>query len=242
MYYIYEIKNLINGKTYIGKHKYENNKTPETDSYMGSGLFIKKAIEKYGIENFKKRILLHNINTIQEVNFLERYFISMYRKYGQAEYNIADGGDGGNLGEIACKKISLSHKGKTAWNKGLKTNLHWYTNGNENICTDICPEGFYKGRTVKGHKLSEETKAKIGKANSLKLKGKKQNRESVEKRNKKIKELWQSEDFRNKQHNSRLGHKSWNKGVPMSNEAKMKQRLSHLGKTYSKSVEIARQK
>lgn len=32
MYYIYEIKNMINHKTYIGKHKYEINKTYKTKS------------------------------------------------------------------------------------------------------------------------------------------------------------------------------------------------------------------
>lgn len=176
MYYVYEIKNMINHKTYIGKHKYEINKTPETDSYMGSVILITKSIKKYGIENFRKRVLIHNINTIQEVNKLEKYFISMYRKYGQAEYNMADGGDGGYLGESACKKISESNKGKTAWNKGIKTNLHWYTDGINNICSDVCPVGFHKGRTLKGHKLSEETKLKIGKSNSIKLKGRKQSK------------------------------------------------------------------
>jgi hypothetical protein len=242
MYYIYEIKNLINNKTYIGKHKYEIGKTPETDSYMGSGVVLHQAYEKYGKENFKKTILIHNINTIQKVNKLEKYFISMYRKYSQAEYNMADGGDGGYLGESACRKISESNKGKTAWNKGIKTNLHWYTDGINNICSDVCPIGFHKGRIMKGHKLSDETKLKIGKSNSVKLKGKKQPREMVEKRNAKIKELWKNEEYRIKQHNSRLGHKGWNKSIPMSEETKMKQRLSHLGKTYkTKAVSIARQ-
>lgn len=42
MYYIYRITNLINGKTYIGQHKYKKIK----DTYMGSGKILKNAIKK----------------------------------------------------------------------------------------------------------------------------------------------------------------------------------------------------
>ena len=51
-YYIYLTTNLINGKKYIGKHYGEIN-----DSYLGSGILIKKAIKKYGSNNFTKKIL-----------------------------------------------------------------------------------------------------------------------------------------------------------------------------------------
>ena len=39
MFYIYRITNLINGKTYIGQHKYKK----LDDSYMGSGVYLAKA-------------------------------------------------------------------------------------------------------------------------------------------------------------------------------------------------------
>ena len=54
MYYtIYKITNLVNGKYYIGRHATKD----VNDSYMGSGIGIKNAIAKYGVENFTKEII-----------------------------------------------------------------------------------------------------------------------------------------------------------------------------------------
>lgn len=55
--YIYKTTNLINGRIYIGL------KTGEFNSdYFGSGVLIKRAIKKYGKENFRIRVLAYANN------------------------------------------------------------------------------------------------------------------------------------------------------------------------------------
>ena len=51
--YLYKITNLVNGMIYIGVHRTDN----MDDDYMGSGTYVKRAIEKHGISNFQKDII-----------------------------------------------------------------------------------------------------------------------------------------------------------------------------------------
>lgn len=187
LYYIYVISNLINSKTYIGQHKTNN----LNDNYMGSGLNITKAIKKYGKENFSKFILAI-ANTKFNADILEKYFISLYRAEGKAEYNIANGGSGGQDGrkhtiyekikiakassehwkrkgykEYVGKKIGESRRGKKlknpVWNKGKLTGFHWWNNGVENLLSKECPEGFVRGRILSEKMLETMRTCNIGK-------------------------------------------------------------------------------
>ena len=119
MYCIYRITNKINGKTYIGQHKYKK----LNDKYMGSGVLITKAKNKYGIENFKKEILEFDIPDVDLANDWEQMYILFERAKGKAEYNIANGGYGkGAVSEETKRKLSETHKGKH-WSEEMKQRL-----------------------------------------------------------------------------------------------------------------------
>jgi group I intron endonuclease len=128
--YIYCTTNIVNGKTYVGKRVCDD---PENDKYLGSGVILcgrnswknKGAFSKYGIENFKKEILIQGMYSTEELNSLEKFYIAEYKKIGKAEYNLSKGGDGfsaGNnyalnrktykLSENTKEKISKAHLGK----------------------------------------------------------------------------------------------------------------------------------
>lgn len=117
MYCIYKITNKINGHTYIGQHKYEDDSNP-MGRYKGSGKILWLAYNKYGFENFETEILYKRIRDKSTVDVMEIWAIEKYKP----DYNITKGGTGGdtftNLSEeekeIRRKKTSVSSKDNLA--------------------------------------------------------------------------------------------------------------------------------
>ena len=146
--YIYKTTNLINGKIYIGQKK--SNKFLAED-YLGSGIYLKHAIDKYGSKNFNVE-LVEECGCKDELNQREIFWINHFNSTDLSiGYNIACGGQGGNLGEEVCKKISNSHKGKK-FSEEHKQKLR----------IPKSEEHKYKiSKSCKGRKLSEEHKRKI---------------------------------------------------------------------------------
>jgi len=106
---IYKIINLVNGMYYIGQHETTN----PMDSYMGSGVLITNAINKYGISNFVKEILF-DFDDKDKMNSKEKEMVSeeiCYHKNNQC-YNLAVGGKGGNLGKEVGRRISNAIRGE----------------------------------------------------------------------------------------------------------------------------------
>jgi len=108
---IYEIKNMINGKSYIGQHS-----SKELGSYWGSGKLIKMAIEKYGIENFE-RIILERCSNKEELNEREKYWIKEKDSINIG-YNLTEGGTGGDT--------SMFIEYSKEWKDGQRTRTKQY--------------------------------------------------------------------------------------------------------------------
>ena len=157
--------NLINGKFYIGKDKYNN------PNYLGSGKILKQALKKYGKINFIEEIIEECVDEnywLDREKYWIRYFDSI--KNG---YNIALGGCGGDTISNNPNKLIIS-KNHSEW---MKTNNP--TKGRKKSKDEIekwkvSYVGKWKGENNPnyGKKHSDETKQKIRDANSLKPKTK----------------------------------------------------------------------
>lgn len=86
---VYKITNLLDGKIYIGKHQTTN----VNDTYFGSGTYLWKAIDKYGIQNFKKEILF-DFDTEEEMLAKERELVDESFIARDDTYNLCLGGGG----------------------------------------------------------------------------------------------------------------------------------------------------
>ena len=93
--YIYRTTNLLENKVYIGR-RYGN----FISKYFGSGIYLRRAIQKYGKENFKVELIAY-AKSKKELNDLEIFYIAENRKLLGREnmYNISTGGEGMGSGE-----------------------------------------------------------------------------------------------------------------------------------------------
>lgn len=92
-YVIYETVNLLNHKTYRGKHI----TTDLSDGYLGSGTHLHNAINKYGADQFRREILFMAF-TADDLSWVEQNeFVTLdwINSLGKSCYNKKVGGQGG---------------------------------------------------------------------------------------------------------------------------------------------------
>lgn len=158
--FIYLTTNLVNGKIYIGQHEFTGNLSVD-NNYLGSGVYLKRAIKKYGRENFKREIL-RECKTKQELNNWEKIYIRRYKSQRlDIGYNIADG-DVLNGRNNPMKIPEVREKVKQTI-RNLIPHI-----------SEVIKAQFQNGRVAsfKGKHHSEETKLKISKSRIGKYTGK----------------------------------------------------------------------
>lgn len=163
--YVYKITNLVNGRTYVGQHKYSG--YPKIDSnYHGGGRLIKEAFKEFGRENFKEEILEWVVSK-QEANLRERFYTTKYK---------ASVDEGGYVLKIADEKQTeiseelLSTYRTEEWRQAISKRMQGNTNGKGVKRSKITKnriskalQGNKNGCYLKGYKRTEDQKKTISK-------------------------------------------------------------------------------
>ena len=167
---IYKLTSPSN-KCYIGQtiNLVERKRTLYSPNKYYSGHRLDNAIKKYGIENFQYEIIIQIVESSKEklrekLDELEKFYIEKYDSYNNG-YNMTLGGSGSNgcfQTEESKRKISEKAKGR----KGSMLGRH-LTEEQRNKISNFAKTRTGEKNSFYGKTHSEETKLKIGKANSI---------------------------------------------------------------------------
>jgi hypothetical protein len=145
---------------YVGKACGRN----VTNGYLGSGTYLKRAINVYGKENFR-RVTIDVAKNKAEQNQKEIRWISFYdSRNPSVGYNIAKGGDSGftdcHHSEESKRKTGMSlvgnknSLGRAPWNKGIK-------------CPDVSARMMGENNPMFGKKMPKHSVRMTGQNNPM---------------------------------------------------------------------------
>lgn len=183
-YIIYQTRNLVNGKIYVGAHV----TLDPMDDYLGSGRLLQRAIRKYGRESFRKTIIEEFTSfeamMAKEIEIVDAAFVRR-----NDTYNATVGGKGtwGRSGEtfasLGPKRTEWLWKNDKLWRERQTVRLRkthfghgqpnpaqgkgWFNRGGQNrlfALEDSCmliADGWARGRLIPEH-VSAALQAKRG--------------------------------------------------------------------------------
>lgn len=154
--FVYLTRNLINDKVYIGRHTTKN----LDDRYLGSGTLLKRAIQKYGKENFKVRHCCYCRDT-KDLNQAEIYWIAYWDAIEKG-YNVSLGGGHPNMPGVSLETRKKMRESRRAYIERLEP-------------------GQLQGKIVSLETRAKQRAAKLGKSQSEESNRKRSQSESGEK-------------------------------------------------------------
>ena len=158
-YRVYCYTNQITNQRYIGKtcRKYQSERAGKNGKNYDNGGVFWNDIQLYGWPNFKYEVIEDGL-TKEEAEIKEREYIEKFNTIYPFGLNLQSGGlKGRNTHPITRRKQSQSQSKIT--HTGTE-GLHWWTDGEIEICCEECPEGFYPGRKP----TSDETRERMSEA------------------------------------------------------------------------------
>jgi hypothetical protein len=219
--YIYKITNTINNKIYIGMS------TKDNENYLGSGTLISKAVKKYGKEHFIKEVIEH-CDSLEILQIREIFWISYYKQSHKEDcYNLHEGGKGGNWKKFMSEeasKIALDNI-KNAGGQWKKGHIPWIMGKKHNQETIL--------KFKESHKGKKQSKQTVEKRVS-KLIGKKRNEEQKQNLSKSLKAVY-SNGF-SKEHKMKLSQSRKGTAMPEETKQKLKKEKVKVECPYCKKI------
>ena len=177
--YIYKITNLVNGKVYIGQTTVGFDLRYRGTIRNTHNSHLKRAIEKYGEENFEIEKEFDLAYSRQDLDELEVYYIEKFSssnsEYG---YNKTTGGEHYSPTQEVKEKISKANKGRkhseetkarlSEMRRGEGNHMYGKSHKEETI-TKIKEARAKQTNPMLGKTHSEETKLKIAKKRSKRV-------------------------------------------------------------------------
>ena len=172
---------------------------------MGSGLAIRRAIKKYGIENFEKTILIE-CESEDDMYDRESEIVSLEFVERVDTYNLIQGGRSGivdgNLPEFRKKALDTLFSNYTR-DELVAHGKYVYQSLVKTYGKDVVKQWQSDGGKVRflGKHHTDEAKQKIGKANSINQRGKSNSQYGT---------MWITKDRQNKKI-KRIEYDEWTK-------------------------------
>ena len=165
-HYIYKTTNLKNGKFYVGMHSTDD----LNDGYLGSGDRLRRSIRRNGKDNFKLEIL-EFLPDRTSLSLREKELVNEDLLKNPMCMNLSLGGQGGISNEEHRIKLS---EGSSKYQKKKWEDTEYSNKIKKVLYLNIKTahkNGNIRYDTFRGKNHSDETKRKIGEANSKKQKG-----------------------------------------------------------------------